>query len=139
MHTPTPCPTDQTLMNGTPVMRPAAQRTLLEVNARPARDLEHLLEAIGQIAVERELNVHRTTVQRWQRGLIRIPGAKHQAIKMLLGDLPGTDGQWSGWLFHGGRLWSPGKDSFAAGDVLSLIFLRQEIAALKADIRKLKV
>lgn len=110
----------------------------LEINHIPQRDLDHLLREIGQLAVERELNVHRTTVQRWQRGLVRIPGAKHQAIRMLLGDLPGTEGAWSGWRFWKGKLWSPGGDQYGAGDVLSLIFLRQEIAALKAEIHKLK-
>ena len=119
-------------------MRPAALRTELEVNRIPQRDLDHLLQTIGQIAVERELNVHRTTVQRWQRGLARIPGAKHQAIRMLLGDLPGTEGEWSGWRFWKGKLWSPGGDQYAAGDVLSLIFLRQQVRALEDEVKKLR-
>ena len=111
---------------------------MLEINRIPQRDLDHLLEAIGQIAVERELNVHRTTVQRWQRGLIRIPGAKHQAIKMLLGDLPGTAGAWFGWRFWRGELWSPGGDRFSAGDVLAIGLQRQQIAALQEELKKLR-
>lgn len=67
----------------------------LEVNARPARDLQTLIEKLGR--VERELNVHRTTVKRWLAGQVKIPGAKHQVIRMLLGDLPGTCGKWTGW------------------------------------------
>lgn len=110
----------------------------LEINRIPQRDLDHLLEAIGQIAVERELNVHRTTVQRWQRGLIKIPGAKHQAIRMLLGDLPGTAGEWSGWRFWKGKLWSPDGAGFSAGDVSSIIFLRQQLSAQEAELKKLK-
>lgn len=113
-------------------------RTVLEINRIPQRDLDHLLEAIGQIAVERELNVHRTTVQRWQRGLIKIPGAKHQAIRMLLGDLPGTAGAWSGWRFWKGELWSPGGDRFSAGDVLSIGCLRQQLSAQAAELKKLR-
>lgn len=119
-------------------MRPAAQRTVLEVNRIPQRDLDHLLELLGPLAVERELNVHRTTVQRWQRGLVRIPGAKHQAIRMLLGDLPGTEGAWSGWRFWAGKLWSPGGDQFSAGDVLAIGLQRQQIQALEAEIKTLK-
>ena len=115
-----------------------APRQRLEVNRIPQRDLDHLLQTIGQLAVERELNVHRTTVQRWQRGHVRIPGAKHQAIRMLLGDLPGTEGQWSGWRFWKGKLWSPGGDQYSAGDVTSLIFLRQQIAALEDELKKLR-
>ena len=110
----------------------------LEINHIPQRDLDHLLEAIGLIAVERELNVHRTTVQRWQRGVVRIPGAKHLAIRQLLGDLPGTAGQWSGWRFWKGELIAPGGNRFTAGDVLSLIFLRQQLAAREAEIQALK-
>ena len=111
---------------------------VLEVNRIPQRDLDHLLREVAQIAVERELNVHRTTVQRWQRGLVRIPGAKHQAIRMLLGDLPGTAGAWSGWRFWQGKLWSPGGDRFSAGDVLSLVFLRQQLAAREAELKALR-
>ena len=111
---------------------------MLEVNRIPQRDLDHLLQAIGQLAVERELNVHRTTVQRWQRGHVRIPGAKHQAIRMLLGDLPGTEGQWSGWRFWKGKLWSPGGDQFSAGDVLAISLLRQQLAAREGEIKALK-
>lgn len=111
---------------------------MLEINRIPQRDLDHLLQEIGQIAVERELNVHRTTVQRWQRGKIRIPGAKHLAIRQLLGDLPGTAGQWSGWRFWKGELIAPGGNRFTAGDVLSLIFLRQQIEAQALEIKALK-
>lgn len=68
----------------------------LEVNARPARDLQTLIEKLGRVRVERELNVHRTTVKRWLDGTVKIPGAKHQVIRMLLGDLPGTCGKWTG-------------------------------------------
>ena len=121
-------------------MRPTggAMPAMLEINRIPQRDLDHLLEAIGQHAVERELNVHRTTVQRWQRGLIRIPGAKHQAIRMLLGDLPGTAGEWFGWRFWKGELWSPGGDRFSAGDVLAIGLQRQQIAALQAELKALR-
>ena len=112
---------------------------VLEVNRRPARDLRALIERIGQPRVERELNVHRTTVKRWLAGQVRIPGAQHLAIRYLLGDLPGTAGQWTGWGFHDGQLYAPGGDRFTAGQVLSLVLLRQQLSAQAREIRELKV
>ena len=53
---------------------------MLEITARPARDLRQLIAAIGQRRVERELNVHRTTVLRWLKGSVKIPGHQHQVI-----------------------------------------------------------
>lgn len=48
---------------------------MLEINERPRRDLRRLIDTIGQRAVERaverELNVHRTTTtSRWLAVLI---------------------------------------------------------------------
>lgn len=114
-------------------------RPVLEINARPARDLRALIDRIGQRRVERELNVHRTTVLRWLKGQVQIPGHQHQVIKMLLGDLPGTCGMWNGWRFHDGLLLSPDGDTFRPGDVLSLIFLRQQLTAQQREINQLKV
>lgn len=112
---------------------------MLEINARPARDLRQLIELVGQRRVERELNVHRTTIKRWLAGTVTIPGKAHQVIKMLLGDLPGTAGKWTGWRFHDGQLLSPAGEAFTAGDVLSLILLRQQLAAQRHEIEALRV
>lgn len=111
---------------------------MLEINRRPVNDLKHLIELIGQRRVERELNVHRTTVKRWLLGQVRIPGAQHLAIKGLLGDLPGTVGRWTGWRFEAGGLVSPGGDTFTAGDVLSLGLLRQQLAQQRREILELR-
>jgi hypothetical protein len=111
---------------------------VLEINERPRRDLRRLIELIGQRRVERELNVHRTTVQRWRDGLVRIPGAQHVAIRGLLGDLPGTGSAWTGWRFHDGLLLSPAGDAFTAGEVLSLILLRQQLTAQRHELERLK-
>ena len=110
----------------------------LEINRIPQRDLDAALERFGRHRLERELNVHRTTLERWQRGRVKIPGRQHLAIKMLLGDLPGTDGEWTGWGFKDGKLWSPGNEYYSAGDVLSLIFLRQQLTAQRDEILALK-
>jgi hypothetical protein len=111
---------------------------MLQVNAQPRRDLKQLVERVGQRQVERELNVHRTTILRWLAGTVRIPGAQHQAIRGLLGDLPGTAGQWTGWRFHAGELIAPGGDHYRPGDVLSLILLRQQVDAQQREIVKLR-
>lgn len=112
---------------------------MLEINQRPIHDLRHLIELIGQRRVERELNVHRTTVARWLVGRVHIPGAQHLAIRALLGNLPGTGAAWHGWRFHDGRLLSPAGEAFTAGDVLSLILLRQQLAAQRHELEALRV
>ena len=57
---------------------------------------------------------------------------------MLLGDLPGTDGKWSGWKFVHGELIAPGGDRFAPGHVLSLILLRQQLSAQERELKRLR-
>lgn len=112
---------------------------VLQVNRQPRHDLKRLIELVGQRRVERELNVHRTTVRRWLDGSVRIPGAQHLGLRYLLGDLPGTAGKWTGWRFHDGLLLSPAGDAFSAGQVLSLVLLRQQLAAQQAELERLKV
>jgi hypothetical protein len=111
---------------------------VLEINQQPIRDLKTLIDLVGQSRVERELNVHRTTIARWLSGSVRIPGGQHLAVRGMLGDLPGTAGRWAGWRFHDGVLLSPAGDKFTAGDVLALIFLRQQLSAQAQEIVKLK-
>ncbi len=112
---------------------------MLEINERPRRDLRRLIELIGQRRVERELNVHRTTVRRWLSGQVAVPGAQHLAMRALLGDLAGTAGKWHGWRFHDGRLLSPANEAFTAGEVLSLILLRQQLTAQRHELERLKI
>ena len=109
---------------------------MLEINERPRRDLRHLIELIGQRRVERELNVHRTTVRRWLAGTTAMPGAQHLAVRQLLGDLPGTVGRWAGWRFSDGLLLSPGGEQFTAGQVMAIGLQRQRIAQLERDLLK---
>lgn len=111
----------------------------LEVNQRPINDLKRLIDLIGTHRVQRELNVHRTTVRRWLQGTVAIPGAQRLAVQALLGNLPGTCGKWTGWWFHEGDLLSPAGDRFSAGQVLSTVFLRQQVSAQQHEIAALKV
>jgi hypothetical protein len=112
---------------------------MLEINALPGRHLRALIELIGERRVLRELNVHRTTIRRWLKGEVQIPGHQHQVIRLLLGDLPGTCGKWTGWRFHDGALCSPGGDTYRPGDVLSLIILRQQLTAQRRELEALRV
>lgn len=112
---------------------------MLEINAIPGRHLRQLVELIGESAVCRELNIHPKTLYRWQTGRTPIPGRQHLAIRMLLGDLPGTDGKWNGWRFLRGELVAPGGEGFKSGDVLSLIILRQQLTAQRREIEGLKI
>ncbi len=112
---------------------------MLEINARPGRHLRQLIELIGEPRLLRELDVHRTTLRRWLKEEIKIPGHQHQVIRLLLGDLPGTAGQWSGWRFDQGLLTAPGGDRYRPGDVLSLIILRQQLTAQRRELEALKI
>lgn len=117
---------------------PRAQPAL-EINRKPLKDLSAILEKIGEHRLCFELNVHRTTVRRWLKGEVQLPGHQHQVIRMLLGDLPGTEGRWRGWRFWAGQLLSPTGEAFGAGDVLSLGLLRQQLKAQQAEIHELRV
>jgi hypothetical protein len=112
---------------------------MLEINALPGRHLRELIERIGERRVLFELNVHRTTLRRWLSGRVQIPGRQHLAIRLLLGDLPGTAGKWAGWRFHDGELISPGGDHYRPGDVLSLVILRQQLTAQRRELEALKI
>jgi Phage protein len=112
---------------------------VLEINERPRRDLRLLIDAIGQRAVLRHLNVHRTTVGRWLSGATHIPGAQALAVRALLGDLPGTCGAWTGWRFHDGELIAPGGDRYTPGDVLGIRLQQQRVSALDHELRALRL
>lgn len=111
---------------------------MLECNSRTIHDLKRLVDLVGESRVLRELGVHRTTLRRWLSGSVRCPGAQALAVRALLGDLPGTAGAWKDWRFHDGKLVSPGGDTFSAGDVLSLIFLRQQLSAQRRELDTLR-
>jgi hypothetical protein len=112
---------------------------MLEINALPGRHLRELIERIGERRVLFELNVHRTTLRRWLSGRVQIPGHQHQVIRLLLGDLPGTCGKWTGWRFHDGFFVSPGGDTYRPGDILSLVILRQQLTAQRRELEALKI
>lgn len=119
--------------------KPARAQPVLECNRIPLRDLSALLEKYGEKGVCRQLNVHRTTVRRWLAGQVQIPGHQLQVIRLLLGHLPGTEGQWAGWSFFQGQLVAPNGNAFNAGDVLAIGLNRQRILALEAQLHELQI
>lgn len=98
-----------------------------------------MIERIGESRLCFELNIHPKTLYRWKTARVPIPGRQHLAIKLLLGDLPGTAGKWTGWRFHDGELIAPGGDRYRPGDVLSLIILRQQLTAQRRELEALRV
>lgn len=122
-----------------PAPAPRRPEPKLEINRIPVKDLHALIEKVGELGVCRQLNVHQKTLYRWRTGRVPIPGHQHQVIRLLLGDLPGTAGKWSGWSFWEGKLCSPAGETFDAGQVLSLGLLRQQLAARDREIHELKV
>jgi hypothetical protein len=129
-------PAAQVLALPVPERKP---QPILECNRIPLRDLGALLEKYGELGVCRQLNVHRTTVRRWLAGTVQIPGHQRQVMRMLLGHLPGTEGQWAGWSFFQGALVAPTGDAFKAGDVLAIGLQRQRVQALEAEVHRLTV
>ena len=69
---------------------------------------------------------------------MRIPGCQSLAIRQLLGDLPGTEGRWTGWRFHAGYLHSPANDTYEPGEILAVRLQQQRVAALDRENRDLK-
>lgn len=67
-----------------------------------------------------------------------MPGSVHQAVRLLLGDAPGTAGRWTGWRFHDGELLSPAGDRFTPGEVLSLRLQIQRASELDREVRALR-
>ena len=68
------------------------------------------------------------TARRWKRGTSRIPMA---ARKLLAGDLSAFGKEWKGWTIRNGKLISPEGWDYSPGDVLSLTFVRTQVAHLE--------
>jgi hypothetical protein len=61
------------------------------------------------------------------------------AIQVLLGEIPGTEGQWSGWFFKDAMLWSPENVSYTAGQIRSAFYDADRISALSREVTALRV
>lgn len=100
--------------------------------------LQELIDLHGRDTVERTLNVHRTTIKRWLDHTVKMPEGARALVEGLLGNLPGTDGQWNGWRFWKGELWAPNNQRYKAGDLAAQFYERQLIKSLQTELVKVK-
>lgn len=112
---------------------------VLDCNRQPLHDLNRLIDRDGILAVGRLLNVHEKTLWRWVTGRCAIPGHQHVAVRCALGELPGTDGQWTGWCFRDGKLWSPENVSFTQGQIRAAFYDADRISTLQLQVESLAV
>ena len=112
---------------------------VLDCNRAPCTDLNRLIERDGIMSTCRLLNVHEKTLWRWVTGRGNIPGHQHLAIRCALGELPGTEGQWSGWFFKGGKLWSPENEGYTAGQLRASFYDQDRINTLQRQVQALQV
>lgn len=85
--------------------------------------------------IARICHVDLTTARRWKRGA-RCP--PKSALLLIGGDLGCFDAAWKGWRVHGGNLISPEGWEITLGDVISSPLLRQQLAAFKSELRRLR-
>ena len=64
------------------------------------------------------------TWRRWEKGTSEMPVAAWQWFLTVTNGLP-LSREWEGWCFHEGKLWSPERASFTAGQIRSLQILQQ--------------
>ena len=88
---------------------------------------------INEIA--RICQVDITTARRWKRGASYPPKS---ALLLILGDLGAFDPAWRGWRVYDGTLVSPEGWVITQGDVLSSPLLRQQLAAFKSELRRMR-
>lgn len=108
---------------------------------RYQQELIDLIADLGMYHSERLLNVHRTTIQRWMRGITRTPESAVLTLRAAVkGQLPGqTDLHWVGWKFgQDGNLYSPAGQAFHTGDLLAQQYERALIKAQRNEIEELK-
>lgn len=101
---------------------------------RPRR--EHgALYGITAERIAEFVKVHVTTARRWKRGE-EPPYAALQLIELLsTGNLGVINPAWDGWILKGQVLIAPHGEVFSRGDILSLNFVRQQVAHLQSELR----
>lgn len=75
------------------------------------------------------------TAMRWKDGTTCPPKS---ALMLLSGDLGCLDGEWAGWRVRGAALYSPEGWEIRRGDVISSPLLRQQLAAFKTELKRLR-
>lgn len=75
------------------------------------------------------------TAARWKAGTTCPP---ESALMLVEADLGCFDAAWRGWTLRNGFLYSPEGWEITKGDVISSPILRQQLAAYKSELRRLK-
>jgi hypothetical protein len=103
-------------------------------------EISELVYWHGLVEVERLLEVHRTTIQRWCSGKIDVPIAAIMALRALKGEFPHMEAKdWTGWAFgRDGKLYEPNGYAHTPGQISATWFRYQEIAALRERIQDLE-
>lgn len=94
-------------------------------DAADRREVAELIGLFGAARTERLLDVHYTTVRRWERGEVTPPKAVLIALRGAVhGTLPGMDSvksPWKGWAFAAdGLLYSPEGRGFTPGNLRAI-------------------
>jgi hypothetical protein len=100
------------------------------MRARPPQ-----LIGINVSELARICRVSLKTAGRWKDGTTCPPKT---ALLLLAADLGCFDATWKGWTLHHGNLVSPEGWEITKGDVISSPLLRQQLAAFKTELRRLK-
>lgn len=75
------------------------------------------------------------TATRWKMGTTCPPKS---ALLLLVADLGCFDVRWAGWRLYQGNLVSPEGWEITLGDVISSPLLRQQLAAFKSELKRLR-
>jgi transcriptional regulator with XRE-family HTH domain len=103
------------------------------------REVAALVEEIGPGAAARLCGVHRTTVGRWLSGKVAPPPSALDLLRIAAsGQVPGMGGDWLGWRFAAGRLWSPNGVPYSPGDLMAQQYERPLIRALQRKVSELE-
>src|ERR1700678_3964964 len=79
--------------------------------------------------------VSEKTARRWKDGSTCPP---ESALILLRSDLGCFDAAWKGWRIYKGVLVSPEGWEITKGDVISSPLLRQQLAAFKTELKRLR-
>lgn len=85
--------------------------------------------------LSRICHVSLKTATRWKDGTTCPP---ESALLLLAADLGCFDAAWKGWTVRRGHLISPEGWSITLGDVISSPLLRQQLAAFKTELKRLR-
>jgi Phage protein len=96
---------------------------------------ENPLYGIPIKEIARICQVDLSTARRWKRGA-RCPPTS--ALLLICGDLVAFDPAWRGWRAHAGKLISPEGWEITVCDVLALPLMRQQLAAYKSELKRLR-